>query len=152
MRRRQPREHGQFDVELGLRRYPSIIGAGLLRQAALYGEATQRPLRLITDEYVAAHYPLVVRETPRLGDTQLVLLAGEGPRRWRASNASWTGCWRRGCRATAGWSRLAARGHDPAGFARRSTSAASIIQILTTLAQVDFGRRKTAPITRAART
>lgn len=73
-----PANMDTLDVELGPRRYPIHIGAGLLRQAALYGEATQRPLRLITDEHVAAHYLPVVRETLRLGDTQvLVLPAGE---------------------------------------------------------------------------
>ena len=45
-----------LDVELGPRRYPIHIGAGLLQRADLLDAVRARPLRLITDEHVAAHY------------------------------------------------------------------------------------------------
>ncbi|MGH8443716.1 MAG: 3-dehydroquinate synthase family protein, partial [Solimonas sp.] len=67
-----------LDVELGPRRYPIHIGAGLLQQEALYGEARARPLRLITDDRVAPLYLAQVRQQLRLDDAQvLVLPAGE---------------------------------------------------------------------------
>jgi len=67
-----------LEVELGPRRYPIHIGAGLLAQAELYGEARSRPLRLLTDANVAAHYLPVVRDTLGLNEKQiLVLPAGE---------------------------------------------------------------------------
>ncbi|WP_028081133.1 3-dehydroquinate synthase [Solimonas soli] len=67
-----------LDVELGPRRYPIHIGAGLLARAELYGEVRGRPLRLLTDATVATHYLATVRDTLRLDATQvLVLPAGE---------------------------------------------------------------------------
>jgi 3-dehydroquinate synthase len=67
-----------LDVELGSRRYPIHIGAGLLSRAELLDSVRTRPLRLISDEHVAAHYLREMQRTLALDDAQtLVLPAGE---------------------------------------------------------------------------
>jgi len=51
-----------LSVELGARRYPILIGAGLLRQAATYAElAPGRHVLIVSDEHVAPHYLAAVR-------------------------------------------------------------------------------------------
>jgi 3-dehydroquinate synthase len=67
-----------LDVELGPRRYPIHIGAGLLRRSELLTAIRPRPLRLITDDNVARHYLEPLHETLALTEEQtLVLPAGE---------------------------------------------------------------------------
>lgn len=67
-----------LNVELGPRRYPIHIGAGLLSRADLLDEARRRPLRLITDEQVAKLHLPPLRAALALDDTQiLVLPSGE---------------------------------------------------------------------------
>ena len=72
-----------LNVELGSRRYPIHIGPDLLRQASALIQPGTRPLRLITDANVAAHYLPVLRESLRLRDDQIrILPAGEGYKTW----------------------------------------------------------------------
>src|SRR3546814_7751260 len=67
-----------LDGDLGPRRYPIHIGSGLLRRAELLDSVRARPLRLITDQNVAAHYLSPVQMTLGLSDEHvLVLPAGE---------------------------------------------------------------------------
>ncbi|NGY06503.1 3-dehydroquinate synthase [Solimonas terrae] len=66
-----------LDVELGTRRYPIHIGAGLLQRPDLLDAVRTRPLRLITDQHVAAHYLAGVQGSLSL-DSQHVLVLPPG--------------------------------------------------------------------------
>ena len=63
-----------LDVELGPRRYPIHIGSGLLAQTAHYTAIAGRPLRLLTDEHVAAHYLAPLRSALPLSDEHVLVL------------------------------------------------------------------------------
>ena len=70
-------------VQLGTRSYPIHIGADLLGTPSLYEEARGRPLKIVTDEQVAAHYLAPLLATLGLTrDDVLILPAGESQKTW----------------------------------------------------------------------
>ncbi|MDD3765056.1 MAG: 3-dehydroquinate synthase [Nevskiales bacterium] len=61
-------------VTLGPRSYPIHIGGGLLSNETLWAAARERPLRLITDAHVAAHYLQPVATALQLPNTSIRIL------------------------------------------------------------------------------
>ena len=72
-----------LNVELGTRSYPIRIGARLLADPASYRELHGRPLKLITDDNVAAQYLAPVCAALKLSDADVLSLPpGEATKSW----------------------------------------------------------------------
>ncbi|HVT34157.1 MAG TPA: 3-dehydroquinate synthase [Nevskiaceae bacterium] len=70
-------------VQLGTRSYPIRIGNGLLADAANFAETHGRPLKIVSDAQVAAHYlPALLRTLKLDAADALVLPAGETQKTW----------------------------------------------------------------------
>lgn len=75
-----------LNVELGVRSYPIRIGARLLGDAAAYREVHGRPLKLVTDDNVAAaHLPAVAAALKLSESDILVLPPGETSKNWSSA-------------------------------------------------------------------
>ena len=128
-------------VQLGSRSYPIHIGPGLLRQSSLLAELRGSPLKVITDEHVAAHYLASLLQTLNLQQQDaLVLPAGEAQKTW--SNAEAVLDWLLAARMPRDGNLIALGGGvigDLAGFcASVYQRGIGFVQVPTTLlAQVD---------------